>query len=249
MQGGDLGERDGVPADEQSGLDLRSLFGLLRRRRAAILAVALPLLIPACVLPFLIPKHYEATATIELERRAPVLEIGRDVIAEGGSPVESSIVTLATSDAVLGIVLDRLPGGGPVGRNWRIAAMALVGLADDAPPSADQERQLRLEAMRQSLRVGLAGGKDFLAVTAAGTTGPNAAFLANAVAESYVRYLANQREAASQRAVTWLNQQIYELRDQTARKEQSAARPDRAGPEPPDVRGEAPTGRKVRRSR
>jgi succinoglycan biosynthesis transport protein ExoP len=223
MRGDELDDRDGTTPEDASGLDLRAMFAFVRRRRVVILVVALPLLIPALLIPFLIPKYYEATATIELERRAPVLEIGRDVLPDAGNTVEAAIVTLVTSDAVLGIVLDQVPESAPGRNRLEDAAKELLGLSGNPAPSGEQMRQMRLEALRRVLRVGLAGGKDFLAVTATGSTGANAAFLANAVAEAYVRYLANQRESASQRAVAWLNQQIYELRDQTTRKEQAVA--------------------------
>ena len=103
-------------SEEQEGFDLRSVLAILRRRRAVILLVALPLLIPASLLPFVLPKSYEATATVEFEKRAPVLEIGPDVMADGvsdrsGAALEASVVTLVTSEAVLGRVLDAMPPG------------------------------------------------------------------------------------------------------------------------------------------
>ncbi len=52
-------------------------------------------------------------------------------------------------------------------------------------------------------------------------SGGGATFLANAVADAYVKYVGDQREEASRRAVAWLNQQVYELREQAARKEQA----------------------------
>ena len=114
MQGEGPYDHEGGPSEEQEGFDLRSALAILRRRRAVILLVALPLLIPASLLPFVLPKSYEATATIEFEKRAPVLEIGPDVMADGvsdrsGEALEASVVTLVTSEAVLGRVLDAMP--------------------------------------------------------------------------------------------------------------------------------------------
>jgi len=221
-------ERDPAPPDGESELDPRKILAFLRRHRLAMLLVAVPLLIPASLIPFMTPRYFEAIATVELEKRAPVLEFGRDVLPDGGqnrlpSMVEASILTLATSDVVLGTVLDQLPESEPRRRTLQESAKRLLGLQDDSKPSGEQERKLRIEVLRRSLRVALAGGGDYLAVTATSSTAPAAAFIANAVAGAYVRHLAEQREAASHRAVTWLNQQIYELRDQTSRKEQAAA--------------------------
>src|SRR5262249_51349168 len=50
-----------------------------------------------------------------------------------------------------------------------------------------------------------------------------ATFLANSVADAYVRHLQNERDEASRRAMTFLNQQIYELRQQIADKESASA--------------------------
>jgi capsular exopolysaccharide synthesis family protein len=228
MHGDDPQERERAPAESESEFDLRGIIGVFRRHRLAILLVTLPLLIPATVYPFLLPHYYEATATIELEKRAPVLEFGRDVLSDGGpnrqpSAVEASIVTLATSDTVLGSVLDQLPDNSLRKGSLVDSVKRFVGLAGDTTPSVEQERKLRLETLRDSLRVGLAGGGAYLAVTATARTAASAAFLANAVSDAYLRHVSERREAASQRAVAWLNQQIYELRDQTARKEQAAA--------------------------
>ena len=116
MQGEGPYDHEGGASEEQEGFDLRSALAILRRRRAVILLVALPLLIPASLLPFVLPKSYEATATVEFEKRAPVLEIGPDVMADGvsdrsGAALEASVVTLVTSEAVLGRVLDAMPPG------------------------------------------------------------------------------------------------------------------------------------------
>ena len=226
MQGGDLNDRDGELGERDPEFDLRSVFTFLRRRRLAILIVSLPLLVPATLYPFFLSRYYEATATVTIGKHAPVLEFGRDVLQDvrdnrQAAMVEDSIVTLVTSDAVLGAVLDQMPEGGPTKRSLQEAAKIRLGLSEGNVPSAAQDRQLRLEILRRTLRVRLGGGGDYVLITGAGPSAASAAFVANAIAKAYVSHLAEQREAASQRAVTWLNQQIYELRDQTSRKEQA----------------------------
>jgi capsular exopolysaccharide synthesis family protein len=77
--------------------------------------------------------------------------------------------------------------------------------------------------MRRALRIRLEGAGDYAHITAKAGEPGQAAALANAVADSYVRQMSEKREAAIRRAVTWLNQQIYELRGQSTEKEQAAS--------------------------
>jgi len=228
MEEESLHDHPGAGGEGGEHFDVRAALSFLRRRRLAILLVAVPLLLPASIYPFLIGRYFEATATVEIEKRNPVLEIGRDVLPDApgqqlNAGSEASIITLATSDAVLGSVLDGLPDPGPGERSLYERAKIIVGLLDDAQPNADQRRQIQLEALRKTLKVGLGGGGDYILFTASAQAASAAALIANSAAESYMKHVADRRDAASYRAVTWLNQQIYESRDQIARKEEAVS--------------------------
>ena len=229
MQGEGPYDHEGGVSEEQEGFDLRAILAMLRRRRAIILLVALPLLIPASLVPFVMPKRFEAVATIEFEKRAPVLDLGRDVEANevsgrSGEALEASVVTLVTSDAVLGRVLDAMPPGGEGSRSMQFLVARLANkIMGETTPTPAQQRQMRLDVLRNALRVQLEGAGDYAQIIAKARTPEQAAALANAVAESYVREMSEKREAAARRAVTWLNEQIYELRTQTSQKEQASS--------------------------
>ena len=95
-----------------------------------------------------------------------------------------------------------------------------------APLTPDQERAGRIEVLRRIASASITGGGSYLSITASGNSAGAATFLANAVADAYVKHQEETRDQASRRAVAWLNQQVYELRDQAARKEQALAELD-----------------------
>jgi succinoglycan biosynthesis transport protein ExoP len=215
---------------ESQGFDFRRFWDFVRRRRAAVLLVALPLLIPATVLPFLLKHYYEATATVAIQSAPKALDFGGDVLpgmisnARSQQAIESTMVTLVFSDTVLGQVVDQLPTDSLFRPSLLDYVKArLDGESDTRTPTAQQQREMRLGDLRGQIDVQLAGGGSFLQIKARGSGPDSASWIANAVADAYVRYLQTQRDDGSKRAVTWLNQQVYELRDQIANKESTAA--------------------------
>ena len=216
---------------EPEGFDFHRFLDFVRRRRVAVLLVTLPLLIPATVLPFLMKPYYEATATVAIQSAPKALDFGGDVLpgvitnARTPQAVESTIVTLVFSESVLGQVVDQLPSGDSQFRRSLLdyVKARLNGESGDRTPSAPQEREMRLELLRSQIDVQLTGGGSFLQIRARGSSGESATWIANGVADAYVRYLQTQRDDASKRAITWLNQQIYELRGQIANKESAVA--------------------------
>ena len=117
----DAGEPDGWADEAPSGeFDPRVVLDFLRRRFWVIVLVSVPLLIPATIAPFLLEPFYEATATVAIRTTPKVMEFGQDFMPGngenrnfGGGPSESSMMTLALSDAVLGRVADQMPASGP----------------------------------------------------------------------------------------------------------------------------------------
>jgi capsular exopolysaccharide synthesis family protein len=228
----ELEPESGLDETSSQEFDLRPMFDFLRRRRLTVLLVALPLLIPATVFPFLLKHFYEATATVAIQATPKVLDFGGDPLPGGVSnvrtqqAVESSMLTLVYSDAVLGQVIDLLPGGGePIRRSLLDYVKAVVnGQGGEGwHVTPEQDRAMRIEFLRTNLDVRLAGGGSFLQIKATAPNAAGATFIANGVADAYVRYLQSERDTASKRAMTFLNQQIYELREHIADKEGSLA--------------------------
>jgi len=234
---GETGGSDGWAEEPAGGdFDPRILLDFLRRRKLVILLVTLPLLIPASIVPFLFDPYYEATATVVIRTPPKVLEFGADFMPGtgggqmpgqfAGSTTDSALF-LVYSDAVLGRVVDQLPPAGEVRKTLfqraKEIAKEAAGRAPPAPLTPDQERAGRIEVLRRMATAAITGGGNYLAITANGNSAGAATFLANAVADAYVKHQLEQRDQASRRAVEWLNQQVYELRDQASRKEVALA--------------------------
>lgn len=227
----DSGDRDGWSTEPAGAeFDPRVILDFLRRRKLVILLVTVPLLLPATIVPFLLDSYYEAMAKVVIRTPPKVLEFGADFMpgAAGagrnqgwstGASSEEALITLVYSDAVLGRVIDQLPAGAEARKSFLEIATSAIGRSQ-VPLGADQDRARRVELLRKIVQVTVTGGGNYLTIVAAGNNGGSATFLANAVADAYVKYEVDQRDEASRRAVAWLNQQVYELREQAVRKEQ-----------------------------
>lgn len=234
------GEAGGSDAwgEEPSGgdFDPRIVLDFLRRRKLVILLVSIPLLIPASIVPFLFEPFYEATATVLIRTPPKVMEFGADFMpgtgggrmpGQSANEVADSALFLVYSDAVLGRVVDQLPPAGEARKTLfqraKEAAKEAAGRAPPVPLTPDQERAGRIDILRHIASAAITGGGSYLAISASGNSAGAATFLANAVADAYVKHQEETRDQASRRAVEWLNQQVYELRDQAARKEAALA--------------------------
>ena len=225
----DGGDRDGWSEAPAGGeFDPRVILDFLRRRRLIILLVTVPLLLPASIVPFLLSPYFEATATVVIRTPPKVLEFGADFMPGAGGDLrnqgransEDALITLVYSNAVLGRVVDQLPTNGETKKGFLDLARSAIG-RDRVPLSADQDRAQRVEMLARIVVATVSGGGTYLKISSAGGTPGGATFIANAVADAYVKYEAEQREEASRRAVAWLNQQVYEMREQAVRKEQT----------------------------
>ncbi len=225
----DGGDRDGWSDAPAGGeFDPRVILDFLRRRKLIIALVTIPLLLPASILPFLMSHYFEATATVVIRTPPKVLEFGADFMPGAGNEMQrqnrnsdDSLITLVYSNAVLGRVVDQMPQDtGPKKKSMMDLARAAIG-RERQPLSADQDRAQRIQLLARMMQVTVSGGGTYLNITASGNTPGGATFIANAVADAYVKYEAEQREEASRRAVAWLNQQVYEMREQAVRKEQT----------------------------
>ena len=226
--------------EEPSGLDLQRIFEALKRRRRVMLLCFVAGLLVALTVPFLLPAHYRAVATVSFERPPAVLMFGVDFMPQAGykpsartSPL-AQMMALAKSSTVLGRVVDASPDLGievaPTdlwGRlrvQERLNSVANWGLTPEET-SADQERQAKIGGLRSSVELGDVGRSgSILGISVGHADAQAAAALANVVAESLVGYLLEQRNAASRTAIAWLRQKSSELRDEIQRREQVLVR-------------------------
>ncbi len=209
----------------EGGLSLHVLLAGLRRRRLLVAIGFVLALIPGISVPLLLPAEYMATATISVQRKPEALELGPDVMPgvplQFGRELMRALITVVSSDSVLGRVVDQLPsaedGGGP-GIRGRVRGW--LGGDEPVPPSADQLRKARVEGLRARLELIEGGGGSVLVMSVRADDPANAAYLANAVAQAYLDYERDRRQAAARSVVSWLSQKVLEVRDQVRRNEE-----------------------------
>ena len=228
-------QEDYRDTEESGGLDLQRIFEILKRRRRVMLLSFLGALVLALVVPFLLPAHYRGVATISFERTPAVLMFGVDFMPQAGyqpsarTSALAPMMALAESSTVLGRVVDASPDMGievePTDL-WerlripqRMNSLANWGLLPEEE-SAAQERQAKIGGLRRSLQVGDVGrSASILGISVGHPEAQAAAALSNAVAESLVGYLIEQRNAASRAAIAWLRQKSSELREEIQKRE------------------------------
>jgi succinoglycan biosynthesis transport protein ExoP len=206
-------------------LDLRVIFAGIRRRKTVFLVVLLIGIVPALIYPFTLAPVYEATAKVSIEETPEVMSIGADFMP--GNPLRrrgwgalAAVMSVAQSDRVLGRVADLF---GPVpqpkpGSTDRL--LARLGFETPVKPVPEEMvRQGQISFIRRSIRLLESGGGSILEITATGLDPGQVAWLANAVTEALVEYLAEHRHEASRTALTWLNSRADTLRgDMRARE-------------------------------
>ena len=206
---------------EGETLNLHQILAMVRRRKLSIALGFLMSAIPAVLLVSRMPNSYEATAKVSIHGTPQVMQLGPDYMPDQpGWRASDPIVALAASDAVLGLVADRLPQGSP-GTDSLLDQLALrLGLRDERPVlSSAQERQQRIAWIRRSTSLELKGGGTVLEIKALVGSSDAAAAVANAVANAFVRYKLSEREEALRRASAWLGQRVLEVRGQIEQAE------------------------------
>jgi uncharacterized protein involved in exopolysaccharide biosynthesis/Mrp family chromosome partitioning ATPase len=178
---------------DADAVDLRAVFGLLRRR-LSLIAVVTALVIGAAGLALLALKPvYTATALVLVDPRTKNL---LDPDAGTGSSGSDSLrvdseVELVESDTVLLAVADELklaadPEFGP-----RLALgdtlLAAFGVTPGAPPTEDEALQSILDNLHAAVSVARRGPTFLIAVNAQSARPQAAAAIANAVARHYIR--------------------------------------------------------------
>ncbi len=209
----------------ETRIDVAYALRFVRRRRKAIAIATALAAIPGIAIPLMLPPRYEAQATVAVERGGEGEAIPSEVLP--GLPVQfgrdrmEAIVAVALSDSVLGRVVDRLALS-PEEPRLRDRLLARVGLR---PPtsalSAAQERQGRISGLRSALALSDAGGGTVLVIAARDRSAEGAAFVATAVAEAFLEFELERREASARSAISFLNQRISEAKDRVRRREEA----------------------------
>jgi capsular exopolysaccharide synthesis family protein len=217
-------------AGPEGGLDLGTCLEALRRRRTLAITVFLLALPIVAYLVLTLPDEYVAAAQISVQEQPEVLDFGSDFMPRQQSagrrraPLEP-LMSVVASDAVMGAVVDQMPAADrrePTPYERVMGAIGLGGAPAELAP--EMRRRLRIDSLRRKMELEDAAGGTVIVVRFTARDPARAAFLANAVADSYVSFERERRQAASRLAINWLSQKSNELRDRIRRREEAASK-------------------------
>ena len=202
---------------EQSELDLRSLFGIIRRQSKIIVYVILGILILTVAYLFTVTPKYTATALVEIEPNREVLSDASNALNNTGAisaAVEGEAEILRSSDVLMALILDqgliRDPEFGvqpPLLDQLR----SIIGL-EAVGGSADPQRTLVgvVNSVRDAVSVRRKGLTYLIEVSVTSEDADKAARLANALGEKYIEKQVAQKVNQTLVARNILQQRVRE---------------------------------------
>ncbi|MGH6811194.1 MAG: GNVR domain-containing protein [Methylocella sp.] len=216
---------DAYPAvEEESALSVIDALGFLRRQRFVIAGIFLLTVALALIYCFTAVPKYTGTAFVMIDSRKVKLLEKESIRGEGAmdSPAIDSQLEVIKSDSTILSVIKKLrltedpdfvhPPRGPIG-----TVTGFIGGLFYSPPPASKyqiERQV-IDLFRSSLGVRRLGLTYVLQIDFLWLDPEKAARIANAVADAYISDELQSKYEASRRAISWLQDRIKELRDQS----------------------------------
>src|SRR5688500_10341081 len=176
----------------ENEIDIRAIFGLLRRRLRLIIVTVVAIVTLAGLATFALTPIYSATALVLVDpSRKDLLdpETSMGNSASDSARVESE-VELVRSDNVLMTVIEQLDLVSDdefgVKLDLRSCLLAMMRLDDGAPPTGDQALSQVLNKVRSSVTAQRRGLTYLIAIQARSESPARAAELANAITNAYI---------------------------------------------------------------
>lgn len=205
-------------------LDLRDIFGILRRRLRIIAAsVALALALGIAYI-LLVPQNYSATSVILIDPRQTRVISSEDVLSGIGSDraaVESQ-VELIESSALAERIVDQLNLTEDPEFTSSMARRWLVGVFG-SEARATIEKNKVVEKFRENLNVKRRGLTYVLEIRFTSRDAAKAALIANAVTNTYLREQLGAKQDATTDASDWLENRIEALQEAVRESDQKVA--------------------------
>jgi uncharacterized protein involved in exopolysaccharide biosynthesis/Mrp family chromosome partitioning ATPase len=219
-------------------LTLRDFLRVLNRRRTMIAVIVVIATGIAALLGSLQTPIYTAEATLLLDtRKTQVINIQAvmsglpdelaairselDVLSSGQMARQVVEQAKLTSDPEFAMAV-RKPGDPPVPVGLLDRVREWVGLKMPVPPATDEEAtDSAIEAFQRHLRILNDGRSYTIHVQVDSVSAEKAAYLANLVVKLYLDDQIQAKHDANERANSWLNERIVELRDELRKSETS----------------------------
>lgn len=238
--------RDPGAADDASGPDLRAILGILRRGKWLLVFSTLICLGIGFVVAKQIVPVYAASAKVMLNTRETNIVDIENVLS--GLPADAGAVAgeieLITSYQLLDRVVEKFrlerdrefnppPGNAPFWQGWwdglkdalpedvRIAlGLGLPGIEiPSALPAEDAERVAVVSRLAAALNVTQERRAPIISISITSLSREKAVLLTNAVAEQYVVDQLEAKFEATQRATSWLNDRVADLKQKLEQSE------------------------------
>ncbi|HEY3990286.1 MAG TPA: polysaccharide biosynthesis tyrosine autokinase [Acidobacteriaceae bacterium] len=223
-------------------LTIHGLLVILRRRRAAILSIALACLLAAILLCIFMTRQYSAATTIQVQKSSSdSLGLG-NLNNEGPTAptdaVEESITmetqaNILQSDSLALSVIKKLnleqnpdfkPHFNPIG--WVMGLISPSGVKDPVNASLDNSpaRRTRLiKTFAKHLKVKQVAGTRLINVAFTNSDPKVAAAVVNELTQSLLDYTYQTRNEATKRASNWLSVQLDDVRREAQEKQARVA--------------------------
>jgi len=221
----------------EGGFSLGRIKAMVVRQKWWMVVPALLATIPAGIYPFTLTDTYSASATVAVQARPQIMDMGGDFMpgeVEAGrrrNPF-GPLISIARSDQVLGRALDQMSGGAeetsaeadgqtrPAGWISRIRS-GFMRLDWRAPQelSPEQIRRRKIDGLRNSVEFDT--DDSVLYVVAWADSPDGSMLLANSVATALVTNESAQREDAATKALSYFRTQVFHLREQISRQKKA----------------------------
>ena len=205
-------------------LDLRDIFGILRRRSRVIMVCVMAATLAAIAYLLLVPPTYTAMSVVLIDPRETRVISSEDVLSGIGSDTAAleSQVELIESTTLAGRIVDELKleedtefAPGPL-RRW------LVGTFGTKARAA-HERNKVVEQFRRRLNVNRRGLTYVFEVGFTSEDAAKAARIANAVTNAYLDDQLGAKHDATTKASDWLEERVETLREAMRDSDQKVA--------------------------
>jgi capsular exopolysaccharide synthesis family protein len=201
------------PEPEDSAVPLSHYLWILNRHRWKILAFVAASVLSTIIVSSRLPKSYESTATIDIDRQLPAAIIGQDASRQAPNDADQFLATqvkMIQSDSVLR----------PIALRYKISDNETNSSGKDTLQTA---REQNAPITLKHLKV-IRPPNTYLLLISYRSTDPDlAANIANGIADSYIQHTYDLRFQATAGLSSFMEKQLEELKAKMERSSEALA--------------------------
>lgn len=218
--------------DEGEALDLKVYLRIIQRRIWSILGLAVFITLLVTVVVYMMTPIYSASVTLLVEQSNKSKFASMDAAYSGAGTEQgyySTQVEMLKSRALMEAVVDRLKltthplFNVPVQHSFVNDALVGLGINEERPTARD-EKQVRksvAKALAGMVNIEPSRTSQMITITVMSADRDMAATIANAVADSYIELDLEAKYKMTQKATSWMNVRLIELKDNLDKSERA----------------------------